>query len=105
MPDAADRSADRPSDRSGNRPGGRLRVLSAGALVAGAVVVGIGVWLLSRPGPGWTAVAPLGGHTYQPGPGTGTVATVLAAGGVLLVVGVAGTVVARRRRLGGTARR
>lgn len=65
--------------------------------VLGAALAGAGAWLLTRPGPGWVAYAPLSGSTYDPSrPDRGAVA-LLVSGVVLLVAAVVGLLVRRRR--------
>jgi hypothetical protein len=65
---------------------------------AGAALAAVGAWLLTRPDPGWSAVAPLSGSTYAPSRPDALAVVLLVLGVVLL----GGSVVAgvRRRRRG-----
>jgi len=67
--------------------------------VAGAVLVGVGGWLASRPVPvGWFAYAPLSETTYlPPRPPSHSLGLVALGAGLLLLGFVAGWVAARRR--------
>lgn len=67
--------------------------------VAGAVLAGVGTWILTRPSPAWTAYAPLSEATYVPGRPVGLGAALLGVGAVL-VGGAVGFALARRTRAG-----
>jgi hypothetical protein len=75
-----------------------LWLLLAG--VAGAALSGAGAWLLTRPGPQWSASAPLSGATYEPSRSDVPAAALLVLGLVLLGASVVGAVARRRRGAG-----
>ncbi len=77
-------------------PAPRRRVLAAAAAVAGAVLAGVGVWLLTRRPSGWFAYAPLSEQVYRPGAGSSAAGVACVVVGVLLVAG-AGWLALRRR--------
>lgn len=77
-------------------PAPRRHVLAAATAVAGAVVAGVGAWLLTRRPSGWFAYAPLSEQVYRPGAGSSVAGTVCVVVGAAVVAG-AGWVALRRR--------
>lgn len=77
----------------------RARTVALLVVVAGLVLAGVGVWLLTRPvGPGWFAYAPLSDDVAVGGMRPSPVGIVLLAVGAVAAGGAGGYLVGVRRR-------